>query len=414
MTTVTDSWANRSEDPSSHVGERSAPLRDLKVLDLSQAVSGPFAGRILADLGADVVKVEWSNGDVANYFGEVRGGVSGLFSHMNAGKRGIAVDLVHPLGKTIVRRLASHADVVIENFRPGVLDRAGVGYNELSALNQRLVMLSISGFGQRGPESGRMAFAPVIHAESGLLSRQAEFDQSAHIPDIAFNVGDVLAGVHGAVAILAALHARRRSGRGQHIDMSMLEAMVASDDYVHYALDESRQALPQRGEVWDAPGGPLMIAADRKLLWVRLRDYLGQDNAAIERNCSVDEGIASRKSRIANWIKSFDSRDGLIAALEAAGLAWADVRTPSDVLSSPTLMALGSVVDVPDASGVSRRVIRMPYHLSASECGVRGSAPVGGEHANEVLKEWLWLGPNEVARLEADGALRAPEAGSPA
>jgi len=106
-----------------------------------------------------------------------------------------------------------------------VLDRAGLGYRELAAANGRLVMLSISGFGQRGPESGRMAFAPVIHAESGLLSRQAEMDRSAHVPDIAFSVGDVLASVHGAVAVLAAIHARRRTGRGQHIDLSMLEAM---------------------------------------------------------------------------------------------------------------------------------------------------------------------------------------------
>lgn len=411
---MTDSSADRLEDPPSQVKDRLAPLGDLKVLDLSQAVSGPFAGRILADLGADVVKVEWSNGDVANYFGEMRGGVSGLFSHMNAGKRGIAIEFELPSGKTIVRRLAARADVVIENFRPGVLDRAGVGYRELSAANGRMVMLSISGFGQLGPESGRMAFAPVIHAESGLLSRQAEMDQSAHVPDIAFSVGDVLAGVHGAVAVLAAIHARRRTGRGQHIDLSMLEAMVASDDYVHYALDESSQALPQRGEVWDAPGGPLMIAADGKFTWVKLRDNFGLVDSATETNGLGEDRLARRRLLVANWIKSFEYREDLIAALETAGLAWADVRTVSDILASPTLVALGSVVDVGDGSGGYRRVIRMPYHLSESDCRVRGPAPVGGEHAHEVLSEWLGAAQDEVARLESSGALRTSVTGSPA
>ena len=143
------------------------PLTGHRVLDLSQAIAGPLVGRILADLGADVVKVEWPNGDVTNRFGPATAGLTGVFTHMNAGKRGIGVDLKSPAGVALLRRLAERADVVVENFRPGILDRAGLGYADLAATNPGLVMASVSGFGRTSPESARAAYAPVIHAESG-------------------------------------------------------------------------------------------------------------------------------------------------------------------------------------------------------------------------------------------------------
>jgi CoA:oxalate CoA-transferase len=166
------------------------PLDGIRVLDLSQAVSGPYAARSFTDMGADVVKVEWPRGDVTNVFGQRRAGLSGLFTQMNAGKRGVAIDRTTPAGKDLVARLADKADVVIENFRPGVLERAGLGYDTLSARNRRLVMLSISGFGRQSPESQRQAYAPVIHAESGLLARQSSIDDCrASSPDSAWITG---------------------------------------------------------------------------------------------------------------------------------------------------------------------------------------------------------------------------------
>ncbi len=137
----------------------SGPLADLKVLDLSQAIAGPLIGRILADMGADVVRVEWPGGDVTNRFGATRAGLTGLYTHMNAGKRGIAVDRTRPGGTDLLLRLAAVADVVVENFRPGVLDRAGLGWDALSAVNPRLVMVSVSGFGRTGSSAARRAYA---------------------------------------------------------------------------------------------------------------------------------------------------------------------------------------------------------------------------------------------------------------
>lgn len=382
-----------------------APLEGVRVLDLSQAVSGPYAGRILADLGADVVKVQWPNGDVANYFGSERGGVSGLFTHMNAGKRGIAVDLNAPSGPSVVKRLAIHADVLIENFRPGVLDRAGIGYSSLEPLNTRLVMLSISGFGQSSPEAGRMAFAPVIHAESGLLRRQADLDHSPHLFDVAFSVADILAGLHGSVAVLAALNMRTDTGHGQHIDLSMLEAMVASDDYAHYALDDSGRVSPQRGEVWDAPGGPLMIAADLKLTWVKLRDSVGLKDTVNDPEMPQEEREAHRRALIKVWIDSFEDRCELVEALESAGLAWAEVRSMAHLTKSPTLLNLGTIAEVSDGVGGFRGVVRMPYRFSDARSRVQGRAPVGGEHGKEILTEWLQLSRHDIDKLFDEGTL---------
>lgn len=197
-----------------------APYEGLRVLDLSQAIAGPYVGRVLADLGADVVKVEWPRGDVSDVFGRRIGGRSGLYTQMNAGKRGVTADLASAGGRELLRRLADRADVVVENFRTGVLERAGLGYRDLSATNPGVVVLSISGFGATSPERDRQAYAPVIHAESGLLARQSQLD-GRPVTDVALALADTLAGLHGAVAVLAALALRRDTGAGQHIDLSM-------------------------------------------------------------------------------------------------------------------------------------------------------------------------------------------------
>ena len=169
--------------------------------------------------------------------------------------------------------LAAACDVLVENFRPGVLDRFGAGWPALSAVNPRLVMLSISGFGREGEDAERAAYAPVIHAEAGLIGRQADITGDPPA-DIAFALADALAGLHGTIAILAALRLRDRTGTGQHIDLSMLEAMLATDDYTHYSIDE-HPVRPARGEVWPAPGGPILISADRRYLWRQLKTCFG-------------------------------------------------------------------------------------------------------------------------------------------
>ncbi|MEM9607646.1 MAG: CaiB/BaiF CoA-transferase family protein [Actinomycetota bacterium] len=383
------------------------PLDGLKVLDLARVLSGPYVGRMLADLGADVVKVEPPDGDVTRNWGEVRNGLSAFYTQQNAGKRNVGVDLKATGGPELVGRLADRADVVIENFRPGVLARFGLSWDELSARNPRLVMLSITGFGQDGPESGRQAYAPVLHAESGVLGRQARFDERT-ASDLVLSVADTNAALHGLVGLLAALQLRERTGRGQHIDLAMFDAMLATDDYVHHALDESA-IVRLGGQVFAAVGGDLLISSEPKYLWRQLNRIHGVVDPTPE-GASLDEKIAHRNAAIAEWVLGFDDRDVLRRALEDANLPWADVRAPEDVVRSPTAQHRGVSAEVDDRAGGVRRVVQSPYRFSDAESGVRGGAPHRGEHNGEVLAEWLDLGDAEVAELHECGALNVDEA----
>ena len=203
-------------------GHAAPPLPAWRVLDMSQAISGPYAARILADLGADVVRIEGPRTDVTEYFGVVRDGRAGMYAQMNAGKRSVGVDLAVPGAVQLVTDLVRHADVLIENFRPGVMERLGLGYEQLSAANPALIMLSVSGFGPMGPDAQRRALAPVIHAESGLLARQAELDDRSPA-DLPIALADTMTALHAAVALLTALHQRAATRLGQHIDLNMLD-----------------------------------------------------------------------------------------------------------------------------------------------------------------------------------------------
>lgn len=380
-----------------------SPLQGLRVLDLSQAISGPFVGRALSDLGADVVKVEWPNGDVTNRFGPPKAGLTGLFTHMNAGKRGIGVDRNAPGGVELIRSLATKCDIAIENFRPGVLDRAGLGYNDLAANNPGLIMVSVSGFGRTSPESQRQAYAPVIHAEAGLLARQSEMDNRA-FTDLTVSFADEIAALHATVAVLAALNMRNRTGAGQYIDLSMIEAMLATDDHVSDAIDGNTEIADSRGYVWEATGGPILISVDHKTLWHRLTRHVGLVDPSPP-GVSFDTKLSNRLATMGTWIASFADREKLLAELDAANLAWADVRNARNLFESLTLRDGRSVTQVDDHAGSTRGVIHMPYRFSNADCAVRGPAPLRGHDNAEVLKDWLGASDPEISALKDWGTL---------
>jgi CoA:oxalate CoA-transferase len=386
------------------MGEATGPLTGRRVLDLSQAIAGPYVGRILADLGADVVRVEWSNGDVTNRFGPPTAGLTGLFTHMNAGKRGIGLDLRSPAAVALLRRLAARADVVLENFRPGVLERAGLGWAELSADHPQLVMASVSGFGRSGPESQRAAYAPVIHAESGILARQAAMD-GGPIVDYTMSFADQITALHATIGILAALSVRDSTGVGQHVDVAMLESLVATDDHVSDAIDGVTAPADSRGYVWEATGGPILLSVDPRTMWRRLVTAAGLTDA-VAPDASLDDKVAARAAAMQAWLTSFGTRAELTAALDGAGIAWGDVRDATDLLESPTLRHGRVVEQVDDHAGGTRGVVRMPYRFSVSSSGVRGPAPTRGQHDREVLVDWLGATDDEVDALVAEGTLQ--------
>ena len=364
--------------------QQTRPLDGLRVLDLSRAVSGPFAGRILADLGADVVRAELPGTDVTQAFGKVTRGRSGLYSHVNAGKRSILLDLHQPGDVARLLDLAAACDVLVENFRPGVLDRFGAGWPALSAVNPRLVMLSISGFGREGDDAGRPAYAPVIHAEAGLIGRQADITGEPPA-DIAFALADALAGLHGTIAVLAALRLRDHTGTGQHIDLSMLEAMLATDDYTHYSIDE-QPVRSARGEIWPAPGGPILISADRRYLWRQLKTCFGV--ADPDPDAPLEDKLRVRAGVMADWFAAHPDRDALKRDLESARLPWADIRHAGDVLAAASVAGRDTVVEVTDGDGKRRSVARMPYRFSDAASGPVRGVPEPGEHTDDVLRDW--------------------------
>jgi len=366
------------------------PLEDVRILDLSRVLAGPFAGRMLADLGADVVKVEPPSGDTTRLYGANIGGNPGYYHQQNVGKRNICIDLAVPGGAELVHRLAAKADIVIENFRPGVADRLGIGYGHLSRANPALIMLSISGFGQTGPDSQRAAYAPVIHAEAGLLLRHARIAGIEQPADFPLSVADTNAGLHGLVAVLAALWMRQRTGIGQHIDLAMLDATLATDDFLHFSLEQSEHTAVLPSEVWDTAAGRLLIAGDFRNIWRLLKAHHGLE----EPDAGEDDPatrIALRKEAARAFIRSLPDRASVIAALDAMNLAWGDVRETANLAEQPTVRHRGSILEIDDRAGGTRPIVQSPYRFSAAESGVHGVAPWRGEHNAEVLRDWLGL-----------------------
>jgi crotonobetainyl-CoA:carnitine CoA-transferase CaiB-like acyl-CoA transferase len=381
------------------------PLAGIRVLDLSRVLAGPFAGRMLCDLGAEVVKLEPPEGDVTRGWGRMRHGISGYYTQQNSGKRSVCVDLDAPGGPALVRRLAAKTDLLIENFRPGVMARHGLAYGDLAPDNPALIMLSISGFGQSGPESERPAYASVLHAEAGFVARQAEQDANAP-SDPVLSIADMNAGLHGLVALLAALYLRERTGRGQHLDIAMLDAMLVTDDYANFALDET-PLIRGGGEVWQAAGGPIMITGDFRMIWKLLVRHLGVVDPTPE-GASLADKIRLRRGAAAQFFRSFEDRRKLVAALGSVNLTWGDVRSNTDAYQSPTARARGVVAQVDDRGGQTRPVVQSPYRFSQASSGVAAGPAYRGEHNREVLEQWLGASPDEIAELESR-VLRAEE-----
>jgi crotonobetainyl-CoA:carnitine CoA-transferase CaiB-like acyl-CoA transferase len=386
------------------------PLSGTRVLDLSRVLAGPYVGRMLADLGADVVKVEPPEGDVTRKWGRVTAGLSGYYTQQNAGKRNLCIDLRVPGGPALVRDLATRADVLVENFRPGVMAQFGLDWPSLSALHPALVMLSISGFGQEGPEARRPAYAAVMHAESGVMLRQAELSGSPPA-DPRVSVADMNAALHGLVGLLAALQLRARTGRGQHVDISMLETMVATDDYVHLALD----GIPERdgvvvNEVWQVVGGPIVLAGDFRWVWQRLQATFELQDPAPP-GATIPQKAELRHKAVAEFFARYSDRAELLRALDRADLAFGEVKDTATALQSPTLQARGAVAEIDDRQGGKRKVIRAPYRFSDADSGVRTPAPYRGEHNRDVLRDWLGLGEHALDALEQGGVLLAEKRG---
>ena len=388
--------------------EQQYPLNGLKVLDFSRVLAGPFAGRMLSDLGADVVKVEPPDGDVTRLWGHVVAGLPGYYHQQNAGKRNVCIDLRNAQSKQLVLDLVAEADILIENYRPDVMPRLGLGFDELTKVNPRLIMLSISGFGHGGPESHRPAYAPIVHAEVGLMHRQAERNDLP-FSDLPLSVADTNASLHGLVGLLSAVIMRQQTGAGQHIDIAMVDATLATDDQVHYALEDAEDTGPLRNDTWDTGPGPILISADFRYLWHLLTNQMGV-NDPTSKDMPLPEKIRIRREIVGKYLANLASWEAVEEAMAQMNLAWGQVRSPVALHEQPTLAARGAITEVDDRAGGTRPITQSPYRFSAARSGVRGPAPHRGEHNIEVLQDWLGRSAAQVQALHGSGVLQFDEA----
>jgi crotonobetainyl-CoA:carnitine CoA-transferase CaiB-like acyl-CoA transferase len=385
-----------------------APLAGVRVIDLSRVVSGPLCGRMLADLGAEVVKIEPPEGDITRNVPPLVNGVSAYYAQMNAGKRNVSVDLKAPGGPEVIARLAAGADVLIENFRPGVLARFGLGAQALLAANPRLVYCSITGWGQDGPWRDQRAFAPLVHAAAGTLElaarhrgRRPEHEVNQH--------ADVYTSVVATSAVLAALVQRGTTGHGQHLDVAMGQASVYTNEWAATGL---QPPVDEYGnfDAWNHVAFPLgdgsYVAllghpADLFPVWV---DCLGGDRAL-----RTDPRFADREARTAHVAEMLAAVEALtrsypdFAALEAVLGPWvlaAPVQSVAELAGTPWAAHRGLTAEV--APGLP--VPAAPWQASGSRVGVQPRVPALGADNRPVLAA-AGYGPDEIDALGKSGAL---------
>jgi CoA:oxalate CoA-transferase len=281
-----------------------------------------------------------------------------------------------------------------------VMDRLGVGYTDLNAVNEKIIMLSISGFGRDGPESGRPAYAPVIHAEAGLIARSTQ-KEGVKLHDMPLSVADTNASLHGLVGVLSALHMRHRTGKGQHIDIAMIDATVATDDQIHYDLEGATGTGPMPNEIWDSAIGPVLLSTDFRLLFRSLITTFGMKDPS-NPEMELDVKIQVRRQVVGDFLQTLDTIEKFSAAMKSMNIAWGEVRSPENLRDQITVKARGAITDIDDRNGGTRPITQSPYRFSAAKSGVRGPVAHRGEHFDKVLKGWLSMTDQEISQLRED------------
>ena len=381
-----------------------APLAGLRVLDLSRLLPGPVATLHLADLGADVVKIEDNGvGDYARTMGAGPDGTSWFFRAVNRNKRGLRLDLKQDEGRAVLRRLVEDADVLVESFRPGVMDRLGVGYAALSAINPRLVYCAITGYGQDGPWALRAGHDLNYIAQAGVLEQTGSPGSGPAIP--ALQIGDLLGGAMSAVAaILAAVHQAKGCGRGAFVDVAMSDSVLAHNLFPLFALAESGETAPcgadmltggnaNYGVYETRDGRYLAIAPLEEKFWMLFCDAVGRPDLKArydEANTPTPHSALRREVAAliaertqAEWNSIFDGVDCCVTP----------VLTLAEALQHPQFVSRGMSVE---ADGMTQ--LAPPFRMSGWTFSVERSAPAPGEHADAILAEAGYT-PEEIERL---------------
>jgi len=384
-------------------------LSDIKILDLTRVLAGPYATMVLADLGAEIIKIEQpGKGDDSRAYGPYKNGESAYFMSLNRNKESVTLNLKTPEGKEILKELVKKVDVLVENFRPGTMEKLGLGYDVLKELNPRLIYASSTGYGQTGPYSQRPAYDAVVQAMGGIMSITGQADGKP--TRVGSSVGDIFAGLFCAIGILSAVHERESSGLGQMVDVAMLDCQVAilenaiaryefTGEIPHPIGNRHPSIVPF--EPFDTLTAPIMVAAGNDRLWVTLCELLELDLANDPRfitNPKRNENYQALRPILAErfmtktaeeWQQMFDD----------AGIPCGPINTVDKVVTNEQVVAREMILEVEHPVAGTTRIPGIPIKLSRTPGEIRMAAPVLGADTEKILSQYLGLTPGQVAEL---------------
>ena len=391
------------------------PLDGVRVLELGSFIAGPFAGQLLGDYGADVIKVESpGDGDPMRRWGVTLDGDSLWWPAIARNKRSIVLDLREEQGRRLVRQLAARCDVVLENFRPGTLERWGLDYATLSADNPRLVLTHISGFGQTGPLAGQAGFGSVGEAMGGIRHTTGSPDRPPSRAGI--SLGDSLASMFGVIGTLSALLAARERGVGQEVDVAIYEAVAALMESTMADFELGGVVRTRSGSVLPgvspsnvyptADAAEVVVAANADAVFVRLCKAMGQpalaDDERFSSHGARGENMAELDELVAAWSVTLPC-DELLAVLDEHGVPAGRIFTAPDMLRDPQYLARGMVQRITAAQGWEVPMTGIVPTFGGTPARIRHAGPTLGEHTDEVLSEVLGLDADTLAELHASG-----------
>ena len=392
------------------------PLQGVRVLDMTWALAGPFCSMILADLGAEVIKVENPDeGDPSRKNFPFIKGVSSYFLSVNRGKKSMTVNLRHPRGKEIIQKLAKKSDVLVENFRPGVMDRLGLGYKALREVNPRIIYAACSGFGQTSPYAGRPAYDVIVQGMGGTLSITGEAGGGP--ARVGFSIGDIGGGVFTALGILSALHERERSGEGQMVDVSMLDCQVAFLENAfarYFATGEVPERIGTRHPVltpfqaYPTRDGYLVVAAARDPFWQKFCQVIQREDLVTDprfkgnqirtknhRELEKEVTQALKGRTTAEWVELMIRED----------IPCGPVNSVPQLAEDPHTLAREMIAEVSHSKAGNLKVVNSPIKLSRTPVKLEKANPELGENTEEVLTSLLGYRREDIAGLRAEKAI---------
>ena len=401
--------------------QQTLPLAGIRVIDYSHFLAGPYVGRCLAALGAEVIKVERpGSGDAGRQHAWFVGDHSGYFLQQNMGKKGLSVNTKDPRGRDLMKRLVDSADVFVENYRPGALDKLGLGYEELARTNPGLVYCSISAYGHTGPDSHRAGFGLIAEAKSGIMQMVGNPGEAP--PLLRISLGDMYTGIHAVAAINAALLGRTKTGRGQHIDMALYDTLVSMHEYAVqcYTLSGGKEVPVQTGHdmpnstlygVFRAQDGDLVIAAQVDDAWKRFAALVEETGGPA--GFGGDTRLHTAAGRNANrleilevvrpWVAARPVAD-VLKMLDGIDVPCAKVQRIDEVLADPQIQARGMVIEQAHPVLGKIRLANLPFRMSGCDTSAMQVAPELGEHNAEIAAS-LGFDAAQIADMQADGVL---------